>query len=142
MSGAEKIVLDASVVVKWFVHEEGTEEALAIRKRYIEGEIEILAPELILFETLNALRYKRLFTKSKIKRIAESLDAYAFDLYSLKGEYAAQTVEVAFDNNITIYDSSYVSLAMREGAQMYTGDQELIKRLTESHWQFVKNIRA
>ncbi|MBW1669419.1 MAG: type II toxin-antitoxin system VapC family toxin, partial [Deltaproteobacteria bacterium] len=58
MSGVEKAVVDASVVVKWFVEEEGSEEALAIRRRYIEEEVEIVAPELIHFEVLNALRYK------------------------------------------------------------------------------------
>lgn len=32
MSGVERIVLDASVVVKWFVNEESTEDALRIRR--------------------------------------------------------------------------------------------------------------
>lgn len=36
-----------------------------IRRRYVEGEVESIAPELILFETLNALRYKGLFTDSR-----------------------------------------------------------------------------
>jgi len=60
----ERIVIDASVVVKWFVDEEGSEGALAIRKKYAEGEAEIIAPELILFEALNALRHKGLFTEA------------------------------------------------------------------------------
>ena len=140
MSGVERIVLDASVVVKWFVDEEGTDEALRVRKRYVEGEVEVIAPELILFETLNTLRYKRLFTESEVKRIAESLDAYGLNLYSLRGEYAAQAIGVAFENNITVYDAAYVSLAIHEGIQMYTADLELIRRLAEPHQRFVKNI--
>ncbi|VUT23819.1 MAG: hypothetical protein MASP_00188 [Candidatus Methanolliviera sp. GoM_asphalt] len=40
-----KIVTDANVIAKW----------------YINGEIEILAPELLPFEALNALRYADLF---------------------------------------------------------------------------------
>jgi predicted nucleic acid-binding protein len=128
------------VVVKWFVEEEGSEEALKIRRKYVEGEAEVIAPELILFETLNALRYKGLFTEAEIKRIAESLDAYAFDLRSLRGEYAAQAIEAAFENDITIYDSSYVSLAVREGAQMYTGDQGLVQKLREPYLRSVRNI--
>jgi len=106
MSGVERIVLDASVVVKWFVAEEGTEEALRIRKRYVEGEVEVIAPELILFETLNALRYKGLFTESEVRRMTESLDAYGFDLFSLRWEYAAQAIKVEFEDNITVYDTA------------------------------------
>ncbi len=51
-------VVDASVVVKWLVEEEGSERALRLRDRYIDGKIEIIAPELITFEVLNALRYE------------------------------------------------------------------------------------
>lgn len=137
----ERIVVDASVLVKWFVDEEGSREALAIRRRYVEGEVEIVAPELIIFETLNALRYKGLFTEAELKRIAEALDAYAFGLYPLRGGYAAEAIRVAFENDITIYDSSYVSLAAREGAEMYTGDRDLIKRLREPYLRFVKDLR-
>jgi len=142
MSDIEKAVVDASVVVKWFVEEEGSEEALAIRRRYIEEEVEIVAPELIHFEVLNALRYKGLFTAPEIKRIAESLDAYSFDLRSLRGEYAAQAVEAAFENDVTVYDSSYVSLARREGTRLYTGDQKLVQKLKEPYRKFVKDIRG
>lgn len=141
MSDMEKVVVDASVVVKWFVEEEGSEEALAIRRRYIEEEVKIVAPELIHFEILNALRYKGLFTAPEIKRIAESLDAYSFDLRSLRGEYAAQAVEAALENDITVYDSSYVSLARREDAQFYTGDQKLVQRLGEPYRESVKDLR-
>ncbi len=63
MRGME-VVVDASVVVKWFVKEEGSEEALRLRDRYVEGEIQIIAPELITFEVLNALYFKRLSRRS------------------------------------------------------------------------------
>lgn len=34
----------------------------------MEGEIEIIAPELIIFEVLNALYYKKLFTLIELKK--------------------------------------------------------------------------
>ena len=129
------------MLVKWFVDEEGSEEALRIRRRYVEGDAEIVAPELIVFEALNALRFKGLFTVQEVKQISEALDAYAFDLRPLRGQYAAQTLDIAYENDVTVYDSSYVSLALLEGAQMYTGDGKLIKRLREPHRQHVKDIR-
>mgnify|MGYP001087853501 CR=1 FL=1 len=141
MSDRSRVVIDASVVVKWFVKEEGSQKALEIRDRYIEGEIEVIAPELILFEAINALRYKGLFTESEIKEISEALDAFGLSLYSLEGEYARRAIEAAFRNDITIYDSSYISLAVQENAQLYTADDELIRRLKKAYSKFVKNIR-
>ena len=126
--------------MKWFVDEDGSEEALRIRRRYIDGEAEIVAPELIVFEALNALRFKGLFTAQEVKRISEALDAYAFDLRSLGGQYAAHSLDVAYENDLTLYDASYVSLAILEGAQMYTAERKLIGKLHEPYRRFVKTI--
>ncbi|MEM0049269.1 MAG: hypothetical protein QW424_03865 [Candidatus Bathyarchaeia archaeon] len=41
----------------------------------------------------------------------ETLDAFSFKLYPLKGEYAKKTLEMAYENNIAVYDTSYISLA-------------------------------
>ncbi|HEX9915775.1 MAG TPA: type II toxin-antitoxin system VapC family toxin [Candidatus Bathyarchaeia archaeon] len=134
------MVVDASILVKWFVDEEGSEEALRIRRRYVEGEAEIVAPELIMFEALNALRFKGLFTAQEVKRISESLDAYAFDLRALRGQYAAHALEAAYENDLTLYDASYISLASLEGAKMYTADRKLIVKLHEPYLRYVKDI--
>lgn len=126
--------------MKWFVDEEGSEEALKIRRRYVEGEAVIVAPELIVFEALNALRFKGLFTAQEVKRISEALDAYALDLRPLRGQYAAHALDAAYENDLTLYDAAYVSLASLEGAQMYTVDRKLIGKLHEPYRRFVKII--
>ena len=90
-------MVDASVVVKWFVDEEGSDKAIRLRDRYVEGEISIAAPELIIFETLNALRYKRLFLMDELMKVAEAIEAFSFTLYPLKGAYAKKTIETAIE---------------------------------------------
>ena len=137
-----EVVVDASVVVKWFVEEEGSDKALRLRDKYIDGEISIIAPELIIFEVLNALYYKRLFSESEMKEISEALEAYSFTLYSLKGEYAEKTVETAVENGITIYDASYVALAMIRDTYMYTADEKLIEKLKGEYLKHVKSIKS
>ena len=137
-----EVVVDASVVVKWFVEEEGSDKALRLRDKYIDGEISIIAPELIIFEVLNALYYKRLFSESEMKEVSEALEAYSFTLYALKGEYAEKTVETAVENGITIYDASYVALAMIRDTHMYTADERLIEKLKGEYLKHVKSIKS
>ena len=137
-----EVVVDASVVVKWFVEEEDSDKALRLRDKYIDGEIRIIAPELIIFEVLNALYYKRLFSESEMKEISEALEAYSFTLYSLKGEYAEKTIETAVENGITIYDASYVALAMIRDTYMYTADEKLIEKLKGEYLKHVKSIKS
>jgi len=135
------VVVDASVVVKWFVEEENSDKAIKVRDKYIEGKIRLIAPEIINFEVLNALYYKRLFSESEIKEISEALDSYSFNLYPLKGKYAEKTIEVAFKNDITIYDASYISLAIMEDTYMYTADEMPTEKLKGEYSKYIKKIR-
>jgi len=134
-------VVDASVVVKWFVEEEGSGKALEVRDRYVSGELKLIAPELLPFEVLNVLYYKRLFTIEELKSVAEALDAFFFELHPLRGEYAKLTLEVAQENNITIYDAAYVSLAILKNARLYTADAKLKERLTGKHSNYVTLLK-
>jgi len=137
---AVEVVVDASVIVKWFVEEEGSDKSLKLRDQYIEGRIRIIAPELMVFEALNALYYKKLFSEDELKKISEALEAYSFTLYPLRGGYADKTVEIAFKNDVTIYDASYIALAVIRDARMYTADRKLIRGLKPEYRRYVKSI--
>ena len=52
----EKAVVDASVVVKWFVSEDNTPESLSLRDAFVGNQIDLFAPSLMPFEVVNALR--------------------------------------------------------------------------------------
>lgn len=44
------IILDTSVVVKWFSEEEYTDKALVIREKIRIGEERVVVPDLLLYE--------------------------------------------------------------------------------------------
>ena len=123
-----KIAVDASVVVKWFVEEKYSKEALIIRESFIEGLVDIVVPSLLYFEVLNALKYSGAFGEDELKKIARILEDYQFALYELEGAYAEKAVEIAMRNGITIYDASYVALALIEGVDLYTADEKLLTK--------------
>ena len=137
MEGKE-IVVDASVVVKWFVEEEHSREARMLRDSYVDGLINISAPSLLPYEVLNALKYSGAFGEEELKEIARILDDYQFTLYDLEGEMASKAIEIAMRRGATIYDTSYVALALKLGTAMYTADEKLLDRVREPG--FVKHI--
>lgn len=51
------VVLDASVVVKWFSEEDYTGKALDIRERITARGERAIVPDLLLYELSNALKY-------------------------------------------------------------------------------------
>jgi len=73
----EVIVADASVVVKWFVEEDYTDEALRLRDDYVERALEIASPDLLPYEVLNALRYNPSFGGSQLVKTAMALEKYS-----------------------------------------------------------------
>ena len=45
-----EVVVDASIVVKWFVEEEWSREARMLKDDYAAGEVDLIAPALMPFE--------------------------------------------------------------------------------------------
>ncbi|ADI31899.1 type II toxin-antitoxin system VapC family toxin [Staphylothermus hellenicus] len=127
----EKVVVDASVIVKWFVEEKYSREAWLLRDAYVDGLIDINAPSLLPYEVLNALKYSGAFGEDELKKIGEALDDFQFTLYDLKGELSMKSIEIAMRKGITVYDASYVALAMMLNTKLYTADEELIRKTSD-----------
>lgn len=59
-------VVDASVALKWFTQEEGTEQALTFKEHFLAGKITLTSPDLMLYEVAHVLRYKKQLTEAAI----------------------------------------------------------------------------
>jgi predicted nucleic acid-binding protein len=66
-------VLDASVIIKWFSVEEYTDTAIEIRNKFFKGTYELAAPDLILYEVSNALRFNPKFDEDDVIEAINSL---------------------------------------------------------------------
>ena len=134
------IVLDASVVVKWFSEEEYTDKALQIRRKFLNGEESIVIPDLLLYELANSLRYNRDFNSIDVKDALASIFDMHIDIIVPISELVRSAITLAFDHNITIYDAFYVALAKESSLNLITADDKLYKRT--SKLKFVKFIDA
>jgi predicted nucleic acid-binding protein len=132
MERRAEAVVDASVVVKWFSEEEGTEEAIRLREEHVEGKCILSAPDLLVYELSNALRYKPNFDEDKVERaIADILDLQ-MDLVTPGRELVEKTAEAALKFNATMYDSSYLALGELMGIEVYTADKKFYNQAKAS----------
>ena len=125
----EEVVVDASVIVKWFVEEEYSREARLLRDSYASGLVDLAAPSLLPYEVLNALKYSGAFGEEELKEVAQALADFQFTLYNLEGRLAFKAVEVSMRKGVTIYDAAYVALAYILNTTLYTADERLTKRV-------------
>jgi predicted nucleic acid-binding protein len=123
------LLLDSSIVVKWFRAEPGCERARALRDGFVAGQWEICLSDLVLYETANALHYSGDFTLAEITEYIESVIALEipielFDLFVLERALASSR-----QYGIAIYDSYLVALAQHKQMIFVTDDNRLLRKL-------------
>lgn len=123
------IVADASVIVKWFVEEDYTKNALKIKEDYTRGTIDIWSTHLMPFEVLNALRYNQQLGEQEIQKAALSLSKFKIALHPILEELVDLSVRDAWKYGLTVYDSSYLALGKTFDKEVYTADEKMLAKV-------------
>ena len=126
-------VLDASVVLKWFVEEEDSVQALQLRGEFYAGEREIVAPDLLLFEVANALRYNPNFTVEEVQEAIETLFAMEIEIITPTSSLLAKTIKLAKSFDVTCYDAVYLALAEELVFEFITADEKFYRKVSEKN---------
>lgn len=135
------LVVDTSVVVKWYIPEQHYEEARALRDDFLNGTHDLYAPALMPFEAVNALYYSGHYDGERLVEAADSLGEYGIELVSFQSVGALAEITTTLD--ITAYDAAYVALAVERDATAYTADSTLLADLEGSKYEgAVSNIQT
>jgi len=135
-----EIVVDTSVVVKWYIPEQHHEQARALRDAYLDGAFDLVAPALMPFEAVNALKYSGYYDGERLEDASKSLLEYGINLVPF--DDAGSIAEVADTLEITVYDAAYIALARKLNTNVYTADGNLLDDLDEAHSEVAKHIRT
>ena len=132
------LVLDASVLLKWFKQEKYTEIATRIKDDFVNGVHEIVVPDLILYEITNAMRHDKRFDARLVKESLDNLIKMEIDIVIPSQDLISHAIEISYNNNVTIYDAIYIALAELNNAVFITADEKLHKNTMKL--KFVKLI--
>lgn len=131
-------VVDASLVIKWFSEEEYTDEAIELRNKFFKGTCELAAPDLILYEVSNALRFNPNFNEEDVIEAVNSLFDMGISIIVPTPRVIKSSITMAFKYNITIYDAFYAALASEIGFTFVTADSKLYQKIRDL--KFVRHI--
>jgi predicted nucleic acid-binding protein len=124
-------VVDASVIVKWFLHhqEADRDRALALRDLHISGRSTIHIPRLALLEVLNAIRFSPRADEEAGETALEALQDLHLEIKPDDVAVLRKANAIAWAYKITIYDALYVALAEQVGYPFITADEVMVKKL-------------
>lgn len=118
-------VVDASVVVKWAVAEEHSEQALALLKLR-----RLVAPAHWLSESVNAVwgkAHRGEITTSKAESAAGLLLGAPVTSIPLAG-LVKRALALSLATGVTVYDTLYVALAFEREVEFITADRKLARK--------------
>ena len=119
-----EVVLDASVVLKWFraEGERHRDEALALRRSFEGGELTVFAPPLLWLEIVNIAARRWGWSARKLDGLAVQLPALGFVTLEPDLAGVARWAGVG----LSAYDAAYVAVAEETGVQLVTDDAGIL----------------
>lgn len=126
-------IVDASVALKWYVHEDETADALGL----IEYVDRLIAPSLIVAEVCSAVwkRFRRGDTTAAQTDLVAATIRQQFDRLVALDLLAPSAMAIARVLGHSIYDCFYLALAEREGADLVTADRRLLAHVDGTPWK-------
>lgn len=119
------VVLDASVVLKWFAAgtERGRVEAARLRTEYEEGGLVVVVPSLVFLELLNVVGRRWGWDEEGLAELASALDDLGLDVR----EPELSSVAAWVSRGLTAHDAAYVSLAEQNGIDLVSDESEILR---------------
>lgn len=123
-------VVDASVVVKWLVTEEWSNESSGL----LEAGLTLIAPELVFAEASNALwamHRRGELSRDDLSDATDLLRSAPLSVPVSMRRLTAGAVRLAVDLGHPAYDCYYLALAMQEQYPVVTADARFHDRVRE-----------
>lgn len=127
----KSVLLDSSVVIKWFRQSEiWRDAAILLRQEYLNGRLLIYVPDLLIFEIANVLRYKPDLNQLQVQEALLSLFDLQITVIAISKEVITKAIDLAYSQDLTIYDAAFVAMSLNLNIPFITADEKLIQKLS------------
>lgn len=121
------LVVDSSVIVKWFVKkdEQDRAEALWLKDQFLKGQLTLIVPDLVYYEISNVLKTKKEFREELVRKAIRLLFLYPFKSIWPSAALFLSAVKIAYNHQLTVYDAVYLALSQELNCPFLTADKKL-----------------
>ena len=133
---------DASVLLKWVLpgdNEQDTDTALALRDDAVAGAIELVVPQLWIYEVGNTLARR---FPDQVDELLAALADFGLTEARLDLRWRMRAVSLAVTYEVAFYDAAYHAVALVHGGVFVTVDERYVTRASRAgsvstlrHWR-------
>ena len=130
MSASERrqVVIDTSVVFKWFSPgEDGADAASRLLDDHVAGEISLVAPASLPLELANALRYSSV-AGDDVLEVVGTFHLAHVELVEMSSALLAEATRLAYEHGLSVYDAVFFALASERRCVLATSDRKAFGR--------------
>lgn len=133
------IVVDSSIVYKWFISEDekSTSVARKLLEDYIKKRERFIVPDILLYEFANILSYKTSLEKGDIHKIWQKFIKIDLPLFIPNFSFIQKCLLFSKRHRVSIYDASYAVLAQEKACNLITADHKFVDQV---NLPFVKSL--
>lgn len=116
-----EVVLDASVIARWFGPTADAPSALW-RSDFEAGRLDIAVPALVFLELVNLAGRQWRWTEDRLLELVRRLEVSRFEIVDPRLDRIASWTA----RGLTAYDATYVALAEERGVPLVTSDRQIL----------------
>ena len=120
----DEVIIDTSVVIKWFVQEENSDKALKIFEKIKKNSLKIVLPQIIKLELINALLLGNNYTQEGAIKALSDVNDLRPEWVIFDSLLARQVIKIVSEHKIAAYDALFLALAEDRQISLITADQK------------------
>ena len=133
------MIVDASVILSAFFPDEAQDQAQALIRDHVIGQVQLIAPTLLLYEVTNAVLQARRRGRIDDEQADAILSSFEGLGIALEPVTWQQMLPLAVRFDRSAYDAAYLALAQETEQVFITGDSRMYNAVCE-HLDWVQRI--
>jgi predicted nucleic acid-binding protein len=131
-----RVVIDTSILVKWFFDEDGSKNALKLKDLLQNGDISILLPNLVKYE-FGSVCLNKGIDEGGIDSIVRTFYALPLKFIAIGTNVSLLAYKIAKEHSISFYDASFLAISEIKKIPFITADLKLIDKVTGGNFNII-----
>lgn len=127
------IIVDTSVVTKWYAQEKENDldQAFRLLESCNAGTIALICPKIILLEIANVLYWGKKLDQALCVESLQSFEKLCTKFVDV--DNTQLIIKTMYDHKLASYDAAFISLALEENVPLVTADYKHHKKSISPH---------